>query len=95
MKRERFLKILGLGAVAAPVAGTAVFRALAAVVPAPNPSDKLLMDSIESLMNSQTDPGTYTVWTGKEGMRAFDEALKEFAEYGKEQERKIMYGIVN
>jgi len=84
---------VSLGAIAAPVAGTAVFEALKVLAPAPNPSDKLLMESIEALMNSQTDPGTYTVWTCKEGMRAFDEALKEFAEFGKEQERKMMYGI--
>ena len=92
MKRSRFLKILSLSAVAGPTLGGVVLKGLSALQPKPNPSDQLLLDSIQSLMHSQTDPGTYTVWTGKEGMRAFDDALKEYAEWGKEQERKMMYG---
>ena len=92
MKRNRFLKILSLGAIAAPVAGSAVLQGLQALTEH-KPSDQLLLDSIQSLINSPSDPGTYTVWTGKEGMKAFDEAMKEMAEFTKEQEYKMMYGI--
>ena len=93
MKRSRFLKIVSLGAVAGPSLGTAILKGLSALQPKPNPSDKILLDSIQSIMDSQSDPGTYTVWTGKQGMKAFNDAMKEYAEWGKEQERKMMYNL--
>ena len=94
MKRSRFLKIVSLGAVAGPTLGAAVLNGLSALQPKPNPSDKLILDSIQTMLNAPPSSREYTVHVGSEGMKAFDEALKEYAAWGKEQEEKnIMYNL--
>ena len=92
MKRSRFLKIVGLGALAAPVAGTAVFQALEAITKTSS-SDQLILDAIQSMINEPSGPSEIVLHTGVEGMKAFDAAMKEMAEFTKEKEYQMMYNL--
>jgi hypothetical protein len=90
MKRSRFLKMLGLGIAATPVVVPLAVKVVTDIArkPAPKPllTGQGLMAQIEAMSN---EPQTYTMLTGKQGMMAFDDAMKDFAMEG---ERKMMYG---
>lgn len=75
MKRNKFLKLITLGAIAIPVAAPVVIQALKAIPPTPPPlTAQGIMAQIEAMSNG---PKEYTVWTGREGMKLFEEAMKE------------------
>jgi len=93
MKRSRFLKIVSLGAVAGSTMGGVVLKGLSALEPKPNPADQLILDSIQALMDAPPPSGDMIFHTGTEGMKAFNQAMREMAEFTKEQEYKMMYGI--
>jgi len=84
MKRSRFLEILSLGAVAAPVAGSAVVKALGAIAK-PHPLDQGVYQGILNQINNNPQP-SYTVLVGENGMKAFEEAMKKMSLFAEEQE---------
>ena len=76
MKRKDFLRKFGIGLAVAPVAPALVAKALE---PTPAPAvnvGKGLLAMIEEASTEQT----YTVWTGSEGMKAFDQAMKDYVQ---------------
>ena len=78
MKRSRFLTMYGMGVAAAPVAISTV-PSLLTSIQAPAKSSltgKGLMD----IINQQSNQSTYTVLTGTEGMKAFNEAMKDLSD---------------
>lgn len=88
MKRSEFLKKFGIGLAVAPVAIPAAASLLTRTIEAGLTEPKVgqgLMAAIEASGNKST----YTVLTGSEGMKAFDQAMKD---YMQEQEDKIWYG---
>ena len=71
MKRRNFLKYLGLGSAGA-VAGVAAAKAITpAVAKAP------IASNVHKGLLHQIKAGEYTVWTGSEGMKEFQEAIEE------------------
>ena len=97
MKRSRFLKMLGLGAIAAPVAIPLAVKAatglseMIKVKPQPPLTGDGIMAMVEAM--SKPDPKQeFVVWTGKEGMKKFNEAMKDMNDFAKDGEKKMMYG---
>ncbi len=88
MKRSEFLRKFGIGLAVAPVALPAAASLLAKTAEAGLTENKVhqgLLAMIEDAGTTQT----YTVLTGSEGMKAFDQAMKD---YMQEAEDKIWYG---
>ncbi len=87
--------MLGLGVIAAPVIIPLAAKAVTGLTKMIKPDPKYhsitsegIMASLRDISNQPSDR-ELVIWTGRDGMKAFDEAL---VEYHKNQEHKIMYG---
>jgi len=97
MKRSRFLQILGLGIVAAPIVIDPVITGLEAMISvkpiAKKTTDQLIIEAMEAAVrNADNGPQEFVLWTGKQGMIEFDKAMKEMTQFAMDKEYEMMYG---